>query len=109
MIPKSCKDGLAESDITYFLRVGCKSDNILVFGKASLKKEVVAMIVVFSDLFVSVLMFVMFSFLRSMQHTTAQEIDDAEITAKDFGVEIRGLPNHESVREFKSSLWQWIE
>jgi hypothetical protein len=44
-----------------------------------------------------------------MQHTTAQEIDDAEITAKDFGVEIRGLPNHESVREFKSSLWQWIE
>lgn len=47
----------------------------------------------------------MFSFLRSMQHTTAQEIDDAEITAKDFGVEIRGLPQHESVREFKSSLW----
>jgi hypothetical protein len=105
MIPKSCKDGLPESDITYFLRVGCKSDDILVFGKASLKKEVVAMIVVFSDLFVSVLLFVMFAFLRSMQHTTAQEIDDAEITAKDFGVEIRGLPNHESVREFKSSLW----
>ena len=109
MIPKTCKDGLAESDIMYFLRAGCKSDNILVFGKASLKKEVVAMIVVFSDLFVSILLFVMFSFLRSMQHTTAQEIDDAEITAKDFGVEIRGLPTHESVREFKSSLWQWIE
>jgi hypothetical protein len=109
MIPKTCKDGLAEGDIMYFMRVGCKSDNILVFGKATLKKEVVAMIVVFSDLFVSVLLFVMFSFLRSMQNTTAQEIDDAEITAKDFGVEIRGLPNHESVREFKSSLWQWIE
>jgi hypothetical protein len=71
MIPKTCKDGLAESDIMYFLRAGCKSDNILVFGKASLKKEVVAMIVVFSDLFVSILLFVMFSFLRSMQHTTA--------------------------------------
>jgi hypothetical protein len=91
------------------MRVGCKSDEIMVFGKLPLKKETVAMIVVFSDLFVSFLLFVMFAFLRSMQHTTAQEIDDAEITAKDFGVEIRGLPAHESVREFKSSLWQWIE
>jgi hypothetical protein len=67
------------------------------------------MIVVFSDLFVSFLLFIMFAFLRSMQNLTSQEIDDAEITAKDFGVEIRGLPLHESVREFKASLWQWIE
>jgi hypothetical protein len=103
MIPKTCKHGLAESDIMYLLRASCKSDNILVFGKSSLKKEVVPMIVVFSDLFVSILLFVMFSFLHSMQHARAQEIDDAEITAKDFGVEIRGLPTHESVREFKSS------
>jgi hypothetical protein len=109
MLPKTCKDGLAPGDVVYFLRAGCKSDEIKVFGSASLKKEVVALIVVFSDLFVSVLLFIMFSFLRSMQHTTAQEIDDAEVTAKDFGVEIRGLPTHESVREFKASLWQWIE
>ncbi len=52
------------------------------------------MIVVFADLFVSILLFLMFTFLRSMQNITAQEIDDAEITAKDFGVEIRGLPMH---------------
>lgn len=40
---------------------------------------------------------------------TSQEIDDAEVTAKDFGVEIRALPPHENVREFKAALWQYIE
>ena len=67
------------------------------------------MIVVFADLFISIFLFLMFSFLRTMQNITSQEIDDAEITAKDFGVEIRSLPPHESVREFKAALWQWIE
>ena len=76
------------------MQAGCKSDEILVFGAAPLKKETVAMIVVFADIFVSILLFIMFAFLRSMQNITAQEIDDAEITAKDFAVEIRGLPMH---------------
>ena len=76
------------------MQAGCKSDEILVFGAAPLKKETVAMIVVFADIFVSILLFIMFAFLRYMQNITAQEIDDAEITAKDFAVEIRGLPMH---------------
>lgn len=109
MIPQTCKDGLALSDVLYVMQVGCKSDEIMVFGVAPLKKETVAMIVVFADLFISIFLFVMFAFLKQMQNTTAQEIDDAEITAKDFGVEIRKLPMHESVMEFKASLWQWVE
>jgi hypothetical protein len=66
MIPQTCKDGLALSDVTFIMRVGCKSDEIMVFGAAPLKKETVAMIVVFSDLFISIFLFVMFAFLRSM-------------------------------------------
>jgi hypothetical protein len=93
----------------YIMKAACKSDEIMVFGAAPLKKETVAMIVVFADLFLSILLFLFFTFLRSMQNITAQEIDDAEITAKDFAVEIRRIPMHQSVPEFKASLWQWIE
>ena len=42
-----------------------------------------------------------------MQDVTTQEI--AELTAKDFAVEIRGLPPHDNVREFKAALWLFIE
>jgi hypothetical protein len=66
MIPQECKSGLAVSDVSFIMRAACKSDEILVFGAAPLKKETVAMIVVFADLFVSILLFVMFTFLRSM-------------------------------------------
>jgi hypothetical protein len=66
MIPQTCKSGLAVSDVNFIMKAGCKSDEIMVFGAAPLKKETVAMIVVFADLFLSVLLFVFFTFLRSM-------------------------------------------
>ena len=55
------------------------------------------------------MLYLVFIFLKRMQIVTAQEIDDAEVTATDFGVEIRGLPPHDNVREFKAAMWQWIE
>ena len=70
MLPNSCKQ-VSIRDSVFFMRVGCKSDEVRIFGKMALKKEIVAMVVVFSDLFVSFLLFVMFAFLRSMQNTTA--------------------------------------
>jgi hypothetical protein len=75
----------------------------------SVSKQTVAFVVVFSDVFASICLILFFFFLKSMQTVTAQEIDDSEITAKDFCVEIRGLPPHENVREFKAALWQWVE
>jgi len=47
--------------------------------------------------------------LKTMQDHQAREIDDSQITAKDFCVELRGLPPHDNVREFKAALWHWIE
>ena len=61
------------------------------------------------DLFISFLLLSLFSFLKTIQQVTAQEIDDKEITAKDFSIQIRNLPLHDNPREFKAALWQWIE
>lgn len=111
LIPQECTSGLDPLNIIYFMQVGCKSDVVNLFGSnsAQVKKESVAFTVVFCDLFGSIMMFLLFAALKSIQHATAQEIDDAEVTAKDFGVEIRGLPPHDNVREFKAALWQYVE
>lgn len=111
LIPPSCQEGLDPNQLVYFMQVGCKSDTVSLFGAAnmSISKGTVAFVVVFSDVFASICLILFFFFLKSMQTVTAQEIDDSEITAKDFCVEIRGLPPHENVREFKAALWQWVE
>lgn len=111
MMPPSCTEGLDPANLIYFMQVGCKSDIVNLFGSESapMKKSTVAFIVVFLDLFGSIMMFVLFAMLKNIQNVAAQEIDDAEITAKDFGIEIRGLPPHDNVREFKAALWQYIE
>ena len=98
------------TQIVYFMQAACTSDTVTIFGNAlSLEKSTVAMIVVLADIIASIVLFFLFSFLKSMQELGAQEIDDSELTAKDFTVEIRGLPPHDNVREFKAALWQWIE
>jgi hypothetical protein len=39
------------------------------------------------------------------------EIDETEVTASDFTVEIRNLPEDQlgHQAEFKNNLWKWIE
>ena len=37
-------------------------------------------------------------------------MDKEQITARDFGVEIRNLPaNNMSVNQFRAEMWHWIE
>jgi hypothetical protein len=68
MIPHACTAGLEASNILFFMQVGCKSDTINLFGSDSIivKKESIAFIVVFSDLFGSILMFLMFAMLKNI-------------------------------------------
>ena len=82
-----------------------------MFGSngVEVSKSTVAFVVVFLDIIGSIFLFLLFSFLKKMQDVTTQEIDDSELTAKDFAVEIRGLPPHDNVREFKAALWLFIE
>ena len=110
MIPPYCTNSIEESSLIYFLQVGCKSDSVNLFGsEVKVTKDTVAYFVVIDDLIGSTLIIIMFIFLKNMQSVTAKEIDDSEITARDFGIEIRGLPPHENVREFKAALWHYIE
>lgn len=55
------------------MQVGCKSDIVNLFGSDSIevKKESVAFIVVFSDLFGSIMMFLMFAMLKNIQTVTS--------------------------------------
>ena len=110
-LPSQCWQGMTNSSIVYYLQAGCKSDTVNLFGNPSLpiSKQAVAFTVVFLDIIGSLICYMLFSFLKRMQIVTAKEIDDAEVTATDFGVEIRGIPPHDNVREFKAALWEWIE
>lgn len=111
LVPPQCREGMNQNELIYYMVAACRSDDVNVFGSESIvvKKDTVAFLVVLSDLFISIVLFLLFSFLKTLQELTAKEIDDSEVTAKDFGIEIRGLPLHDNVREFKAALWQWIE
>jgi len=110
MMPDYCTKGMLNSELIYFMQVSCKSDSVNLFGsEVKVSKDVIAFFVVVDDLIGSTLMILLFIFLKNMQNVTSQEIDDSEITARDFGIEIRGLPPHENVREFKAALWQFVE
>lgn len=49
--------------------------------------------------------------MKNNQETLNQEIDDAEITAADFTIELRGLPylGNKNVQEYRAELQRWIE
>jgi hypothetical protein len=50
----------------FFLRAACKSDEIKVFGKFTLSKEVIALIVILSDAGICIILFILFQYLRAM-------------------------------------------
>lgn len=71
----------------------------------------VGLIVVSMDIVIVLTLFGAFFFLRDNQERVAREIDNKELTAKDFTVELRNIPNNSNLKtkEFKAALWQWIE
>jgi hypothetical protein len=79
-------------------------------GKVFLSKSDVGLIVVGIDLFIVFLLFVLIWYFRVNQDLIAEDINQSEITASDFTVEIRNLPAlHFSMEEQKANLWEWIE
>ena len=93
------------------MQATCKSDQINVFSldKLWLKKEVVALVVVCSDIGIGFLLYFLFVYLKGMQYITMHEIDEADISAKDFTVEVKNLPEHTSIRLLKTQMWTFIE
>ena len=80
-----------------------------MLNKLYLKKETVALVVVFCDLAVGFLLLGLLYYLRTMQYITESEIEESSITAEDFAVQIKNLPPHANIRQLKADMWQWIE
>ena len=116
MLPSDCffdEEGvpLDMTNQLFFMRATCKSDDIdlNLFGLPSFSKNQVAIIVVLFDLLICVVYFFSCIALKMYQMTTSYEINEALITANDFGVQVKNVPPHTSIRELKAVLWCWAE
>ena len=75
-----------------------------------MKKTDVGIVVMVIDLFTVVLLFALIAYFKSNQRQVSEDINDSELTASDFTVELRNLPElHISLEEQKAMLWEWIE
>jgi hypothetical protein len=94
--------------------VSCSSDFIYVLGdtKFTLPKKSVGVILVSVDILIVLTLFSMLSFQGWNESRVCEEIEEAEVLASRYTVEIRNIPKEgEQVRsaKYKSQMWQWIE
>ena len=112
VVPDNCTHGYNESDLVYFVQAVCKSEdvNIFLMDKLYMNKESIGLVVVILDLLMGILIFMLISvWLKTMTKVCDREINEAVVSAKEFTVQLKGLPQHDSVRELKPFLWAWIE
>jgi hypothetical protein len=113
MFTSACTSSYKTTDLVYFLEVGCSSDYIYVFGSDTMyfSKLNVGLIIVSADIILVLLLVFLLWFEAWNEHKICDEIDDEEITASDFTVEIRDLPLGQQTNQaiFKCQMWQWIE
>lgn len=85
------------------MQATCKSDLINVFFLDSLylEKGTVALVVVLFDLGIAFIMYTSFLYLRAMQNITAVEVNDQDVTASDFAVQIKNVPEHANLKDLK--------
>ena len=94
MFNTGCTSGYKNTDLVYFLEVTCSSDFIFVFGssKLSFSKKNVGLILISFDMLLILMLIFLLWFQGWNEAKICEEIDEAEVTASDFTVEIRGLP-----------------
>lgn len=118
MFNSECTNGYNSKDLVYFLEVSCSADYIYVFNSDTFyfEKKNVGIIVVSCDIAITLILAGALYYSKFMQDLICQEIDDKEVTASDFTVEIRGigeiLPSElegMSINTFKAILWRWVE
>lgn len=94
MFNSGCTSGYKSTDLVYFLEVSCSSDFIIIFGSSTLyfSKKNVGLILVAVDMLVILMLFFLLWFQGWNEAKICEEIDETEVSASDFTVEIRGLP-----------------
>jgi hypothetical protein len=112
MFDSTCTSTVTPEQVVYFMQVACSSQDIYVFNdkEYEFKKSSVGMIIIFNDIIIVVVLFLLVAFHKWNQDVIAEELDKEQITARDFGVEIRNLPpNKMSANQFRAEMWHWIE
>jgi hypothetical protein len=112
MFPKNCTSTYKPLDVVYFMQVACSNEVIYMFNNHELKfeKSKVGIIVVFTDIVIVCVLFLLIAFHKWNQDIICEDLDKDQITARDFAVEIRNLPpNNMNVNKFKAEMWYWIE
>ena len=112
MFNSSCTAIATPEQVVYFMQVACSSQDIYVFNNKEyqFKKSSVGLIIIFNDIIIVVVLFLLVAFHKWNQDVIAEELDKEQITARDFGLEIRNLPpNKMSANQFRAEMWHWIE
>lgn len=89
MLPKDkCEIDLnsMRNKTVFFLRAACKSDEIKIFGKFTLTKEIIALIVILTDAGICIVLFFLFQYLKAMQELSNTEVNGSVLAAQDFSV-----------------------
>jgi hypothetical protein len=114
MFAADCTDYYNSTELVYFLEVSCSADLIYILGesKFTFSKKNVGVILVSADILIVLTLFCMLSFQGWNESRVCEEIEEAEVMASRYTVEIRNIPQEGGqVRsaKYKSQMWQWIE
>ena len=87
--------------------MSCSSDFIYVFGDTNftLPKKSVGIILVSMDILIVLTLFSLLSFQGWNENLICEEIDEVEMSASRYTVEIRNLPQEGGNAKFKSEIW----
>jgi hypothetical protein len=87
--------------------VSCSSNFIYVFGDTNftLPKKSVGVILVSVDILIVLILFSLLSFQGWNEGLICEEIDEVEISASRYTVEIRNIPQGGGDAKFKSEMW----
>ena len=87
--------------------MSCSSDFIYVFGDTNftLPKKSVGVILVSLDILIVLILLSLLSFQGWNERLICDDIDEVEMSASRYTVEIRNIPQEGGDAKFKSEMW----
>ena len=104
------------NDFAYMIEVECHPPMITIpeLNYLEVPNDILTLVLVGSDLFIIIFFYLTLVCLTNFQKKVVNDIGEAVLTADDFTVCIRGLPNKRvensnQLKELKSMIWSWTE
>ena len=94
MFTADCTSPFSSTELVYFLEVSCSSDFIYLFGDSNytISKHHVGVILVSVDILIVLTLFTLLSFQGWNESRVCEEIEEAEVSASRYTVEVRNMP-----------------